>query len=247
MISLASFLLLTISAWQSEIEAAGTRVVIARVYTDPARNELRLPDGTPERSLVARLLSDEALVGQFVRAHALTINIGKTGVVLINMARVSEFAGHEEALIGHEFGHIWLEQKGFRAATGGRRLCVGIHASDIVQHVAIRSELARRGIDQAKAFVFALEQAIPRIGDDPGDACQQLQRLAMWVDVELGLKPENWARLAAFKAALRKSYPELEAHVSEIVCALREANLQDPGEYTRVLSSVFARLNSLIQ
>ena len=133
--------------WKSDIEATGkTTVVLARVYTDAARNELQLPDDAEFRPSLEKLLSHRAFTTLFIQTFAMNVNLS-TGirpisVVLLNMARSADWEGEEEAVIAHEFGHIWLHVNGYPALDAVSRLsCETVHASDIVQHILIRDEM----------------------------------------------------------------------------------------------------------
>src|SRR3954447_3088272 len=139
----ASVLSPPLAKWKGEIEATGkTTVVIARVFTDPVRNELMLADDVEFRPLLSRLLANRSFVSQFVQTHAMNVNantgVRPVSVVFLNMARAADWEGQEDAVIAHELGHIWLHTQGYQAPhVAGRLSCEAVHAGDIVQHVLI--------------------------------------------------------------------------------------------------------------
>ena len=116
-----------LAKWKSDIEATGkTTVVLARVYTDTARNELQLGDDAEFRPSLEKLLSHRAFTTLFIQTFAMNVNLN-TGirpisVVLLNMARSTDWKGEEDAVIAHEFGHIWLHVNGYPALDAVSRL-----------------------------------------------------------------------------------------------------------------------------
>ena len=239
-----------LAKWKADIEATGkTTVVLARVFTDAGRNELVLPDDAEFRPFLRTLLESEPFVAQFVQTHAINVN-SNTGlrpisVVLLNMARAADWDGQEESVIAHELGHIWLHARGYQAPHVARGLsCEAVHAGNIVQHVLIREQMRIRGIDFLPFWIRTLESALDQMnkpaGDQqqPADRCQRISRLALWVDVVLGLTDKEWSRRPALLAAFRKDFPELDQSAAGIATMLRGRNLQDHQTYQRLLHEV---------
>lgn len=241
-----------LEAWKGEIERRGEQVVVVRVESDRETGRFRVSD---ER--LARLLAREGLGEQFRRTHAMTLNYqaaeGRVHFVALNMDRAAEFKDAEEALVAHEFGHAWLDALGFRSldSSGEAQPCLAIHSSDIVQHVLIRRELQTRGIPYREQWIGSLEAALealnkggaPRGGAPArGDACDRLERIALWIDVRLGLGPDTWSRYAEFDRAFRRAFPLLAAAVEEIVTVLSAVDLTAKDRFQRALAYVRQRL-----
>jgi hypothetical protein len=242
-----------LAKWKSDIEATGkTTVVLTRVYTDTARNELQLPADAEFRPSLEKLLSRQAFTTLFIQTFAMNVNLS-TGirpisVVLLNMARSSDWEGEEEAVIAHEFGHIWLHVNGYPALDAVSRLsCETVHASDIVQHVLIRDEMRARQIDYLPFWLRALEEAFARVGNQSTglNRCDDVALLALWMDVSLGLSSKDWPRREEFLAAMEKSNPDIKREALAITRILRNRNLRDRGVYQRVLRSVLAAIDGI--
>ena len=247
-----------LAKWKVEIETSGkTTVVLARVFTDAGRNELVLPDDAEFRPFLRTLLENESFVSQFVQTHAINVN-SNTGlrpisVVLLNMARAADWEGQEDAVIAHEFGHIWLHTRGYQAPNAVRGLsCEAVHSGDMVQHILIRDQLRIRHIDFLPFWIRTLESALLQLakasGDDarhPADPCQRASRLALLVDVMLGLSDKEWSYRPALLMEFRNNFPELEQPALRIVTMLRGRNLQDHQTYQSLLSDVVFEVHRL--
>jgi hypothetical protein len=243
-----------LAKWKADIEATGkTTVVLARVFTDTKRNELVLPEDAEFRPFLGRLLTSESFVTQFVQTHAMNVN-AHTGLrpisaVFLNMARAGDWEGQEDAVIAHELGHIWLHARGYEALrVRGGLSCEAVHAGDMVQHILIREQMRLRKIDFLPFWIRTLESALEQMTKQSGDEaatadrCQHVARLALWVDVDLGLTDREWPHRKAMLAALRKSFPLLEDDETEIAAMLRRRNLRDYPSYRDALRSVFLRV-----
>lgn len=240
-----------LAKWKADIEATGkTTVVLARVFTDAGRNELVLPGDAEFRPFLRTLLESESFVTQFVQTHAINVN-SNTGlrpisVVLLNMARAADWDGQEDSVIAHEFGHIWLHARGYQAPHVARGLsCEAVHAGDIVQHILIREQMSIRRIDFLPFWIRTLESALDQMNkstggqaQQPADRCQRISRLALWIDVVLGLSDKEWSRRPALLTAFRKNFPELDQPADGIATMLRGRNLQDHQTYQRLLREV---------
>jgi len=247
-----------LAKWKSEIEAIdGSRaVVLVRVLTDKEQNLLRLPADAGKRSAVAKILRNEEFVRQFIQAHALTANLEtpeqRLSVVLLNMARAEEWAGHEDALIAHEFGHIWLHARGYPLPslenTPG---CQALHGGDIVQHILIRDELRSRSIDFLTPWLRNLEGALKAMKGQAGlnaqvsDSCRRLSRLALWMDVELGVTAEEWPRREEFLAQMAQSFPDLRPVVRELAEFLQGLAVDNRQDYRLALRRTLSTVREL--
>ncbi len=229
-----------LAAWRSEIEERGGQVVIVRVPFDRERNVITLPDDTPQRAVLRRYFMDQTFLAQFAGMHAVSVNYdgpeGRYHFILLNMARAAEWEGAEDALIGHELGHAWLAARGYLALDyrPGPESCLAVHAGDVVQHILIRREMERRGIAFRDYWVRVLDRAWPLFETPPPadlPACRKLERLALWLDVRLGLSRQSWERFERFDAAFRKNYPALAGRGAAVEERLRGADLEDLEDY----------------
>ncbi len=240
-----------LETWKREIEQRGEQVVVARIETDRETNQIRIPPGTPRRALLARILAVPKLLDQFARTHAMTLNQpaaeGRVHFVLLNMARADEFKDAEEPLLAHELGHAWLDALGFQSpdVAGEPQPCLAIHAGDIVQHILIRKEMARRGIAFHDYWIRNLDAALDALKKEDAPAagpCDSLARIALWTDVRLGLGPESWSRYAEFDQTFRRRFPSLAGTVDELVTVLSAVDVSVRERYTRALAYVRRRL-----
>jgi len=237
-----------LAEWQTEIEALsrGTLVVV-RVETDRAENVLRVPASFAGRPVVAGLLRQETFVGQFVRAHALTVNYsgveGTFHFILLNMALAADWDGMEDSLLAHEFGHVWLHVNGYRSVDY-LDSCLSTHAGDIVQHVLIREETRRRGFDYMKFWVRNQERWMSAESAMPADLdrCQQLQLISAWMDAELGFAGTSWDQRERYLQLLRGRHPALQPVVEDLRALMGGLDLWDRSVYELVLGRVVRRL-----
>lgn len=247
-----------LAKWKEEIEAVRqSKVVLARVFTDRARNELILPADAAERPILRQYFLNPAFVAEFVHMHAATLNhIGAGGLIhfiVLNMARAEEWAGYEDAVLAHELGHVWLFVNNYPAPAfeGRENSCIAIQAGDAVQHVLIREEIRRRGIEFLPFWKRNLATQLETLlAHSPADfaglpLCRQVSLLTQWVDVRLGLSPQTWADYDRFSEAMTRSFPMLAPAVGEVVELLSGADLHDRDAYARVQREVLARMYRL--
>ncbi|MEB2363371.1 MAG: hypothetical protein HUU41_14695 [Bryobacteraceae bacterium] len=242
-----------LSEWKSEIEAASNgRLIPVRIFTDPANREIRLPTDIPAIEVLERYLRDTAFLEQFALAHALTIDYqgveGRLFFVLLNMALAGEWEGAEEALLAHEFGHVWLNLNGYPSlAFRGTEACVALHASDIVQHELLRQDFRRRGIDYDSFWIRNLERARLELASRQKQAaqespCRRLAGLTLWIDVRLGLTSREWAHRDEFLAALDGRYPEWRELAAELAQHIEKADLRHRRQYRETLDLAARRI-----
>ncbi|MBZ2177082.1 MAG: hypothetical protein ACK58M_18860 [Acidobacteriota bacterium] len=244
----------SLANWQQEIEQVGRiAVVLLRLPANGQTTVLDLPPETPRRELLAPYTSQPGFVSQYRGAQAMTVNTitadGRVSFVLINplLAGADEA---EQAVIAHEFGHIWLKAKRYPAPAyqGGEAACLSIHALDAVQHILIRQEMERRGVAWKASWFAGLAAALRQMEQTPGAAggvgrCQTLSQVAMWVDVALGAG--DWPGQPAFLAALRRRFPVIVLASEEIASYLRGHPVADPAPHRAALEFVFARMKQL--
>jgi hypothetical protein len=161
---------------------------------------------------------------------------GKFHFIVMNMARAEEWKGAEDAVLAHEFGHIWLNVTGYPSLPydAGPDSCLAIHAGDAVQHILIRREMDARGIPQLPYMIPNLERALKELEKSqpaPVPRCQKLAQLALWIDVRLGLNEEQWGELPRFLDLMQKNYPELAGVAGEICEYLESKDVSDAGQY----------------
>ena len=258
--SWALFLLATVSlspslaTWREAIEKTGKiAVVLLRLPANAQTVALALPADTPEREALANYTDQPGFVSQYRGAQAMTVNYlgpkGRVSFVLVNPQHAGTGAA-EEAVIAHEFGHIWLKALRYPAPAyaGGESACMSVHALDAVQHILIREEMDRRGIAWKAPWHAALGAALAQMESEPGAAanvgrCQSLGQAAMWIDVALGAG--DWGRQGDFLAAMRRRFPEMVPAAEEITTYLRSAGVEDVGRHRAALTFVFGRMKRL--
>ena len=250
-----------LAAWKQEIEKAGKlELVPARIYV--VDGAYILPLDTPHRAVLYEFFRDTGFRNQFVRAHAFNINWesalepGKrVSFVLLNMQRMPEFSGQEEDLLSHEFGHVWLHARGMRAPTyiPGTLACEAVHAGDMVQHVAIRMEQDERGFRFREGWIEDLKKALrqtegqPRATRPTPDVCQRLQRLALVVDLEMGLRDEEWSERRKLVEWLGEGDEKLRKVSGELLRVFRSVDLSERLGYAAALGASRAAAQLLLE
>jgi hypothetical protein len=190
------------------------------------------------------VLAQPNFVAQFVHAHALTITVRGTSLVVLNMQRAAEWKSHEEALLAHELAHIHLNLQGY-GNVQAQPSCLATHTTNIVQHVLVRRELRSRGIDEVPFRVRALEATREGLASaTPGaeSVCDNARRIEMWVDTALGLTDDQWPKRAEFLAMLEQKWPELASAAARLIDRLREADLSDKAVYNAALADTLRQL-----
>jgi hypothetical protein len=246
-----------VTEWLNEVEAlSGGRVVIVPVETDRAANTLSIPPLFPGRDIVRGLLSEESFVAQFIRAHALTVHYEQAGrrfhFILLNMALAGLWGNHREQLLAHEAGHLWLNAHGYRsliADPASPEACLATHTSDIVQHILIREEMARRGYDSG-FWIHNQQEWLRRLEQEGAPArlapCERPQVVSNWIDGALGLTPELWPQWPRWNELTQSAFPELVATGKNIAGFLRGMDLWDRSLYEAALSYAGSRLRQLL-
>jgi hypothetical protein len=111
--------------------------------------------------------------------------------------------------------------------------------ADLVQHVVMRAELEKRGINHAPYQRSKLEWTLRRQqqGSPPDDPCLRVKLISEWVDHQLELGP-----VPEYEALIRRWFPGLEPVAQEIASYLVARNLSDKTQHREALSFVFYRL-----
>lgn len=231
--------------WRREIESlTGGRIVTVPVITDKEQNVLRIPPEFPGRAVVRNLLLQERFVAQFVRAHALNVNYaGSEGVfhfILLNLAMAGDWKQNEEGLLGHEYGHIWLNALGYsspRFEAAAAAPCVLIHAGDVVQHVLIRAETKRRGFDYLSFWFRNIERWMSESANQPApaDPCVRVQLVSMYLDTVLGAREGEWSRMEEFRERVKQVSSEGIGLSEELEKLLGGLDLWDRSHYEYAL------------
>jgi hypothetical protein len=234
-----------LAEWKAEIEKRdGGKIIPVRIYTDRERNEMVLPEDAEARPVLRRFFLRDEFREQLSQAHALTVNWdgieGRFHFIVMNMALADQWKDAEDAMLAHEFGHIWLDATGYKSLPydAGAGSCLGIHASDAVQHILIRREVARRSISMLPYWLPNLEQSLHDLETAPPrnlSPCQTLTQLGQWIDAHLGLTPETWDHLPRFLELMNENYPDLAPCEHEIADHLRAEDLTDPDSYRQAL------------
>jgi hypothetical protein len=244
-----------LAKWRVEIEKRdGRRVIPVRIFTDPERNAMILPEDTEARPVLRRFFLNDDFREQLSRAHALTVNWdgieGRFHFIVLNMALADQWKGAEDAVLAHEFGHVWLNVTGYPSLPyqPGPDSCLAIHAGDVVQHILIRQEMQDRSIPHLSYWLPNLERSLEELEKAPSGPvprCQKLAQLALWIDVRLGLTPETWEHLPRFLELMEKNYPELAPYAREICAYLSERDVGDREEYQRALEFSLRRFKEV--
>lgn len=243
-------------AWQADIEkAAGIPLLVAKVDYDHSDNSFSLPEETPHREMFARYLAMDDFRREFTSTYAMMVHQRTPGaeayLVLLNGARESDWGPHLEALLAHEFGHAWVKAQGYATPVfvANQWACVGVHTGDITQHVLIRAEMERRGIEYKKFWFKGTEQYIPDMEKGPlppaDDRCARVRVAAQMVDVRLGLKEGEWAQRERYEAAIQRWMPDVLPTVDEITAYMRQHDMTDRAQHREALQFVFAKLKDL--
>lgn len=245
-----------LSSWKAEIESRGVAVVVAEARQSAGGGLAVAPD-TPHLDLLAPYLGSADFVRQFALMEASMVFQRAPGrevaFVLLNGDRRAEWESRQEALLAHEFGHAWVKAEKYPAPVyvpGAPYACLAIHTGDITQHVLIRREMERRGIEYRRSWLEQLEKAIPVRETAPPppeeDRCARAQLAAEWVDVKLALKPGEWPAQARYEAAARRYMPEVASTVERIADYVRRHDLSDRGQHREALKAVFEMLKDLV-
>lgn len=240
--------------WKKEIENAGVPVLLARVEHDKGSNTYSLPEGIEGRELFAEYLNQSDFLRQFEQMYGVMVHHKKDKpayLVMLNMGRVGEWGANEEAVLAHELGHAWIKSKKYPTPVfqTGLAGCLAIHTGDIVQHVLIRKELERRGIDQRTFWLKTLDEATAKAGEmerpPEQDRCIRVMQAAELVDVQLGLEGVEWARREAYESMVRRVFPEVEPTVAAIVDWMKRRDMEKVDEHRQALGVVFEHLKAL--
>lgn len=248
----------SVKEWLRETEEfSGGRAVIVPVETDRVQNTLSIPPLFPGRDIVRHLLMQESFVRQLIRAHALTVDHEQAGqrfhFILLNMALADLWQDHREQLLAHEVGHLWLNALGYRSPVSDPSLpsaCIATHTGDIVQHILIREEMARRGFDLSfwirnqQEWLRRLEAEGPPVQLTP---CDRAQVVSNWLDGVLGLTSQQWPQWPRWRESTRSAFPEITAKGKEIEDFLKDLNLWDRSLYEAALSFVHIQLMDLLR
>lgn len=236
-----------ISAWRSDLErqfGVKTPIIFAgeTIQGDPeglelARNQLRDPDFLRQFAMMQAAMVSHRVGG------------ADRWVILMNLDLYESWKGFEEALLGHELGHIWLRARRLPtpAFRGGEYGCLAVHTGDVVQHVLIRAEMDRRGIDHRSFLMKNLDESARAMeeGKAAADPCAWARQAALWVDARLALAAHPWPGRARYEAAAAGMFPESGEAAAEIIDRIAGLNLDDPLVHRQALMDVFSILSRL--
>ena len=240
--------------WKKEIESGGVPVLLARVEHDAGANTYSLPEGIEGRELFAEYLGQPDFLKQFEQMYGVMVhhkNPRPAYLIMLNMGRAGEWGEYEEAVLAHEFGHAWIKSRKYAAPVyqAGLAGCLAIHTGDIAQHVLIRKELERRGIDQRTFWLETLDKATAKAGgmERPAeqDRCIRVMQARELVDVRLGLEGVDWAGREAYEAMVKRVFPEVEPTVAGIVAWMKRHDMEDAAQHRLALRVVFEHLKAL--
>lgn len=256
MLAAAVTLSAALLAWKADIEARGVTLVIAEARLDAPGGRFTVPADTPLREVLDQWLASADFRQQFQLMHATMIfqrlPERPAAFVLLNGDRRPEWESRQEALLAHEFGHAWISAEKFPVPVfvPGPHACLAVHTGDITQHVLIRSEMERRGIDGRRSWLEQLERSIPVLetASPPPeeDRCARARQAAEWVDVKLALAPGQWPAQARYEAAVRRYMPEIVSTVERIADYVRSHDMSDRAQHRQALQAVFDMLKDLV-
>ena len=238
-----------LETWREEIEKAG-RLAVYLLRTEPGA---KLPEGTPYKAIVEQFTENPNFQQQFAGAQALSITYQEAGqrmsFVLLNRRQTPE--ADEGYVIAHEYGHLWLKAQRYPAPAymGGPSSCLSILAGDAVQHVLIREEMDRRGIDWRPAWKKTLEAALgaleARENPSTPERCQALAQAVLWIDVALGMPAAEWPGRERFLDLLGRRFPVIQPVARELAAELAKGGLAEKAAHQRALEMTFGRLKAM--
>jgi len=240
--------------WKQEIEKAGVHVLVARVNHDASTNTYRLDEGVDGRDLFVEYLGHDDFMQQFQHMYGVMVHhkgVREAYLVMLNGAKSDEWEADEEAVLAHEFGHAWIKSRQyptpvFQAGLAG---CLAIHTGDIAQHVLIRKELDRRGIDFRSFWLKSLDRAVRQsataVKPAEEDRCIRVRQAAELVDVRLGLSRHAWAGREAYEAMVKRLMPEVEPTAAGIIDWISSHDMEDRDQHRQALRVVFEKLKAL--
>ncbi|WP_031497650.1 hypothetical protein [Bryobacter aggregatus] len=237
--------------WKSEIEARNnSRVAIVRLPGDPVPME--------DRAVLGSYFRRPEFVESFSRSQALTFRYEIEGrsrsLILLNQQRIAQTSNTPAALISHELGHIWLASLGLIPPefVAGPQACLAVHFGDIVQHMLIREESDRRGVEWRGPYARDYEAAYESLRRDQspnqlGDACYRAQRLSLIVDVRSGFAPHEFPGREDYLNLLAGQDPEAEAIAIELLERLDGRLSLDKSDYEAALQLSKEAVYRLVQ
>ena len=243
--------------WKEDAErASGAPIAIARVTLLAERNRVEAPDGVPYPPVLARYLADASFRAQLAAAHALTLNYegaeGRAHYVLLNQGTAAQWKDHEDGLVAHELGHIWLHARGFRAPLleEGKPACLTILTGDIPQHILIRREARRREMDPRPYLISKLKVDLDNLEKAAAtriEGCQRLVALGHWLDMRLGLEPGDWDGQARLEALYADHWAAIRPAADRLTELLKAADLEDPEGFARAMATVGEELQKMFR
>lgn len=178
--------------------------------------EVRVAPGASYPPLLLEILQNASLPELLARAHALSIQYrgaaGNTHFILLNSTFESDWGPHKDALLAHEIGHAWLNASGYLSPPfrNGPDACVPVLAADILQHILIREQAVRRGIDMDGYWLGNLNRTLEGFESPaPLTPCERLTQLTHYMDAQLGFTAGRWPPLPRFRSAFATRYPQL--------------------------------------
>lgn len=248
---LAQILSLTglVGDWAADIERlTQSKIIVMRLSPG------ELPADEPHRSVARKHFSDPVFLQMFSAAQALSLNpsgpAGPFQYIFLNAKLAPQDQGALNGLLGHELGHLWIRALGYptpRYATGEAG-CLSVATGDALQHILMRGEMDRRGIEWRSGFVNQLELALAKMKEplpkEPAKTprCQMLAQISLWLDVDLGLKEKDWSHREEFLQLLGKRFPAVAEQGRILSKDLADVNLADKDVHRRELQRVFTQL-----
>lgn len=228
-----------VERWKAEIESRNfSKIEILRIPGDTGSGE--------DRKVLMSYFNKADFAESFSRSQALTFRYELAGrsrsLILLNMSRMQQTQNSADALIAHELGHIWLASLGLLPPLyePGPDSCLAVHYGDIVQHILLRAENDRRGIDWRPAYSRDYTAAYEQLRQltpsaDKGDACFRVQRLSLIVDVREGFAPGAFPARDAYVELLANQDRDAEAIAIELLEQLDGKLTLEKADYETAL------------
>lgn len=242
--------------WKAEIEReGGIPVLIGEVLPTVDGDGFHLSGNVPHRELFSQYLSQPEFAAQFKLMYAVMVSHNgpqsSALLIMVNGARRAEFAGYEDAVVGHELGHAQIKARRYPAPRflPGVSGCLAISTGDVVQHILIRAEMDRRGIAREPFWIKSLDEAsavMAGSGVRPaGDRCAAVRQAAQLIDVRLGLRDASWPGRERYESQVGRLFPEVEQPVDAVVAYLADKDVTGKIVHQRALEFVFDKLKNL--
>jgi hypothetical protein len=106
-----------------------------------------------------------------------------------------------------------------------------------------------RNIPWRQPWLRTLEAALAAMDAQPSPPpptrCQALAQAVLWIDVSLGLSPQQWPQRNRFLETLQSRFPVIHPVASHLAAAIQQENIRLKPDHHRALQTVFTRLKQM--